>query len=274
VKLARLQRPEMATPVLAVSCDDVCYEVAELERRWRGSSDGDDFFARVVAARGAGLDELHARLTSGQRPTEARLLDGEYLPLPPFDPARGAYVQLGPSDRPAPVVFQHRDARALVGDGQPVPLKTGRAFVEVGLAVLLGDDLDHASAHEAMRSVLGFSLVIDWTAGDPWISPFEPQPPSQLGRELVVRPRLDSLLDRPLIISVDDAHSETRPIAARSQSIGESLAYLSQHVALCAGDLVGLGCVAGGRIEVAPGQRVQVRLRGGTSLAGWGARAC
>ena len=116
----------MAAPVTVLVCDGAFYDLATLEERWGWDAWGyaSDFHTRVLSLRCAGLAEVDARLRSGDRPTEARLLPGDLLPLAPCDDERAAYVQLAPRhvslSEPA---FALRDARSLVGDGQPVVVR-------------------------------------------------------------------------------------------------------------------------------------------------------
>jgi hypothetical protein len=273
VKVARLQLPELATPVVALCCDGAHYDVATLERLWRAESDGSDFFARVIASGSAGLAELHARLANGRRPTEARIRDGECLPLPPCDDTRSAYLQLAPAElRGDAPRFHHRDARAFVGDAQPVAVWTGSLAVEVGLAIVLGDDLERACEREARRAVLAWTLLIDWTIGDAWERD-APQPPSQLGPALCFRPRLEEVLEREIVLTVSGTRRTTSAIRVRAFSITECLAYLSHHVALRAGDVIGTGCVVGGRERVRVGEQVNVEVPGVMALSGFSVRA-
>jgi hypothetical protein len=271
VKIARLQVTDHATPVLALSCDGALYDVVTLERHAGLAEASGDFFERIVGARGAGLEALHARLLSGRRPTEARLREANVLPLPPFDASRAAYVQLGPADRGgAEPVFQHRDARAVVGDGQPVPVFGEPRFVDVGLGVVLGEDLDGATPSEARRAVLGYGLLVEWCAEDAWASAVAP-PVAQFGPQLVLAPP-ERIEDQRIVLSDGIARRELGPIRARTFSIAESLAFLSHRVALRAGDLVGLGRVADGRHPIVAGQRLQVELPSLGSMRGWAAR--
>ncbi|MBM4359063.1 MAG: fumarylacetoacetate hydrolase family protein [Deltaproteobacteria bacterium] len=267
MKVARLLVPERATPVLALVCDGALYDVATLERSFGNEEPHGDFFERVVVARGAGLDALQARLVAGRRPTESRILEPGGFPLPPFDPQRGAYVQLGPADEDAVVPgYQHRDARAVVGDGQPVPVFGEPSFVDVGMAVLMGDDLEAASAAEALRAAVGFSLLLEWCAEDAW-SRLAAPPISQLGATLVME-RLDRFNERTLVVTRGAARRETAPIGRRTFAVADSLAYLSHRVALRAGDVVGLGRVVGGREPIRAGELVSVALPGVVSLHG------
>jgi hypothetical protein len=281
LRIAVVRVAEIATPVVALVVDGAYYDLAALESFWsvRPAVEDCGFHARVLAARCAGLHELDARLRSGHRPTEARLLPGEYLPLAPCDPDRAAYLQMAPydlaDDLPA---YERRDSRLLVGDGQPVAFPAGveQPHYELGLAVVLADDLWRASAREAERAILGYTLLIDWTAcPDPWAAaPSRPSPPSQLGPELLVGVRERDIGGATVRVTIGEASHEAGSVGAWRFTPAESLAYLSQHTPLQAGDVVGTGCVPAGRAtgvdhSLAYGERLRVTLQGRLMLTGW-----
>ncbi|HZO16261.1 MAG TPA: fumarylacetoacetate hydrolase family protein [Polyangiaceae bacterium] len=255
MRIARVQIDEFAKPVVALVVDGAYYDVGALEERWNwldrfGPA---DFHARVVGARCAGLELLEMRVRAGDRPTEARLLPGEFLPLPPCDTDRATYVQLGPydDDHPTPR-FEHRYARTLVGHDQPAV--TSDPHAEAGLAVLLGEDLHRASAREAERAMLGFTLLLDWRGGS-----------SQLGPELVLGVSLRDLSARAVTL---DGHAAGNVGASRFHP-SEALAFVSQYMPLRAGDVVGLGCLANGRAAPAFSEPVTLSVDRFMTLRGW-----
>ncbi len=281
MRIALVRVEELATPVVTLVVDGAYYDVAALESIWSvpPAVEGSGFHARVLAARCAGLQQLDARLRSGHRPTEARLLPGEYLPLAPCDVDRAAYVQMGPYDLADELpAFQRRDSRSLLGDGQPVafPADVEQPHFEAGLAVVLADDLWRATAREAERAILGITLLIDWTAcPDPWAAaPSRPSPPSQLGPELLVGVAGRDIGEASLRLTIGEADREAGRVRAWRFCPAESLAYLSQHLPLRAGDVIGTGCFAGGRApdvgsKLAFGDRVRVTLESRLTLTGW-----
>ncbi len=281
MRIALVRVEEIATPVVALVVDGAYYDVAVLESVWslQSAVQGGGFHARMLAARCAGLEELDRRLRSGHRPTEARLLPGTYLPLPPCDPDRAAHVQLAPWDHPGEVpIYQQRDSRSLVGDGQPLVFPPGaqQPHLEVGLAVVLADDLWRATAQEAERAILGITLMLDWsTVDEPWASaPRDPGPASHLGAELLLGPRWAALGEAMVSLTIADRTYEAGQVAGWRFSPAESMAYVSQHRPLRAGDVVGTGCLPGGRApwgdrELAFGDRCSVSLAGGPRLTGW-----
>jgi hypothetical protein len=274
VRIARVQHEDSAAPLLALACDGAYYDVAVLEELFGGGSGYPvDFHGRVVAMRCAGLDAIDARLASGVRPTEARLAPASYLPLPPCDVARAAYVQLGPPEVDGGLRYQHRDCRALVGDGQPVSFPHGseRPHIEVGLAALMAEDLSRAGAEEAERAVLGLTLLVDWTMhARRWPdAPSGPDAASQLGPEIAVGPEGRALARAPLRVALAGGASHEARWPSAAPSPAEALARLSHFVELRAGDVVGLGALAA--LELGFGARVEVSAES-LRLRGWAAR--
>src|SRR4051794_9249252 len=94
MRIARIIHESSPFPVIALERDGALYDVAELDLRFATArtrellGGASDFFSRVVALGGAGLDELDQRLAAGYRPTEARLAPGSFLWLSPCDPDR------------------------------------------------------------------------------------------------------------------------------------------------------------------------------------------
>jgi hypothetical protein len=277
LRIARIQIDEFAKPIVALVCDGAYYDVGLLEKRWgwAGRFGPADFHGRVVGARCAGLEALEMRLRAGDRPTEARLLPGDYLPLPPCDPDRAAYLQLAPYDRADPEpTFERRDSRALIGHDQPVALPSDAESpnTEAGVAVVLGDELWRADAREARRAILGYTLLLDWSArADRWREAVRvPDAASQLGPELWVGA---SMRDLNAELLQGDARRPAGRVDAWRFQPAEALAFVSQHAPLRAGDVVGLGCLLGGRASPAFGEPVALALERGMTLRGWAVRA-
>jgi len=275
LRITHIQRPEQA-PTVALMCDGAFYDVLQLRRLWQPESPyrGDDFHTLVFSLRCLGFDSLYDRLWSGDRPTEARVHE-QPLVLPPCDPDRAAYIQMAPYNTAAQTpLFAHRDARGLVGHDQLVPFPAAASSVscEAGLAVLLKDHLYRASGTEAEEAVLGYSLLLDWSArpADSWSQGghLGPDAPSQLGPAIITTSELDDIEQLSATLSVGG--QPPRPAGRvgdwRFHAV-ESLAYLSQSVPLRAGDVIGIGCLPAGRIPVAGealrySQQVKVTLHG------------
>lgn len=272
----------MATPVLAFVCDGAVYDVAALETaqdtpHWAAT----DFHTRVCSLSCAGLGELYERVRAGHRPTEARLPPGSYLPLAPCDTDRAAYLQLSPYDRRAQEpAFALRDARGLLGDHQPIafPAQAPMVDVEAGLAAILREDLWRATPAEVDRAVLGYTLVLDWTA---WPSherwdgrPLPLDPPSQLGPALVTREELGGVAKLRAVMQVGSDEWTAGTVGDWTFPLAEAIAFISQHLPLQTGDVVGLGALPLGSPSsvgrtLAYGERVTLRVEGLAQLTGW-----
>lgn len=281
MRVAQVRVDEHASSVLALACDGELYDVDRLEAAWGVTHplSGRDFHTRVVSARGEGLDELDARLRQGPRPAAAHLRDGEYFPLPPCDLDRAAYIQLAPYGHAGTTpLFEHRDARGLVGDDQPVPFfgPVGELAVEAGVAAVLGDDLWQAGPREAERAILGLTLVLDWGRhGRAWSERLPcPASPSQVGPVVTMRQRLRDMAELDLELEVNGTSRRAGRIGDGARAPGETLGWMSHHLPLRAGDVIGLGCLPGGHVgrgEIQPGDRVRLTLKPLMRLAGWAA---
>ena len=249
MRLARLRKADFATPIVALFCDGAYYDVAELEARWfaRRPPLGGDFFERVVSRRASGLRELYDRLFLGDRPTEARIVAGEYLPLPPTAVDRCSLFRFGPVDEaPEEPRASVGNSRALVGDGSPAVFGGGGpAACEIGLAVVLAEDMSFATPQEAQEAVLGFGLMVDWHRGPRKAEAAEGGLglATHFGPDLVVRDRGTALVAEAML-TVDVGGQQREVVSAVCAfEPSEALSYLSQRCALRAGDVVGLGAM-------------------------------
>jgi hypothetical protein len=264
VRLGRVLHGSSPVPLLALERDGALYDAGELERVFGTPFSPDrlpgaaDFHTRTIALGGAGLAELDERLRAGDRPTTARLLPGSFTWLPPCDTDRALLVQLAPYDASTDEPL-HRlgDARGLVGHESVVPFPAAREGLEeetdaafaLGIAAILREDLAGAGPAEAERAVLGYTILNGWTAAAP-----EPRPgwsarpvPAQLGPVLVTPGEVGELGRLKAQIRVDGKVTATASVGGWAFSLAESLAWLSQWMELRAGDVIGAGCVRGGR---------------------------
>jgi 2-keto-4-pentenoate hydratase/2-oxohepta-3-ene-1,7-dioic acid hydratase in catechol pathway len=277
MKIARVLLEEHAPPQLALVCDGAYYSVAELERFWGVHDRPGDYYVRVFASGAAGLAELEARLLSGDRPTEARMHEGQFMLLPPHVPHRSAVWLFPPHGADSAVGLLQRDGRSALGDAQPVPMwDRGGPRLEVSMACLVGDELRHATRHEARRALMGYTLLLDWQVDDDrWQQGLRhPEPPLQLGPYLVTPPMLPRLPDMRLVIECDGQKAMSAAVGGWSVPPWERLAQLSRVTELRPGDVVGLGAVAGARLPAAGmplgyRQHVRVELDGVMALEGW-----
>ncbi len=163
MRIARLSQRSSARPRVALERDGALYDVEALEDALGAAIDvpGDrfDLHTRVVALGAAGLRELDVRLLKGERPSTARVLS-DFAPLAPFDTERARVVQVDLALRATRVLFGRNvtgqdDLVALPGDA------TAPA-VELGVALMLGEDLARATRKQAERALFGMALALDW----------------------------------------------------------------------------------------------------------------
>jgi len=250
MRFARVLLPSSPEPRLALERDGCLYDVVELESRFAAPllheppAALDDFHARVFALGCAGLGVLDDRLCAGDRPTEARLFPDELLWLPPCWPERALFVQLSSAPRDRAPRYQLGNARRLFGHKASVPFPCDEPSpdVEVSIAVFVGEELDGATVADAERAIVGYSILLGWVARE---AERESGPTrardfaATLGPLLVTRseaPRIDDLRVR---LRVDGAAEELVASLGSSLSFAEMLAFVSRHVPLAPGDVVG-----------------------------------
>lgn len=300
MRIARVLQGSYLAPTVALERDGALYDVETLDRMWdtqfspdrSGSGHGfadvcgaGDFHTRVVALACAGLDQLDERLRAGSRPTEARLLPGTFLWLPPCDAGRCAYLQMAPStpgsgDDEEPS-YWIGNARGLLGHEATVPFppREDEPELELGLAAVLGEDIRRATPEQAEQAILGYTIVNDWTARQQWrrdraraggearAKDFA----TQLGPVLVTKSEISDLSALTARIRVEgDEARPTSTLGACRVSIAEAIAFISDHIDLCAGDVIGAGCVATRRVPYGATARVAIERIG--VLAGRPAR--
>jgi hypothetical protein len=183
MRLARVLSAASPQPILALERDGALYSVSALEKWYVTAYSPDtfatssDFRSRVVALGGAGLAELDERLASGVRPSDARLVEGSFLWLPPSDDERAALVEVDvfSRDRDATPAIRLGSARSLVGHQSAAPLclssnaalsssvaSSSVAGCSAALAVILSDDLLRASPAEAERAMFAITPMLRW----------------------------------------------------------------------------------------------------------------
>ncbi len=279
MRIARVLSAGSPLPLLALERDGAVYDAGELDRIF-GTGLGpehlagaSDFHTRAVALGGLGLEALDDRLRSGDRPSAARLLPGTFVWLPPCDTDRAAYFQLAPYDASATEPL-HRlgDARGLLGHGSVVPYPSAEegAVFELGVAAVLRDDVRGASADEAERAILGYTVVNAWCGRDDaarqgWGAG---RVPAQLGPVLVTPGELGDLGRLKAHARIEGATAVTTTAGGWSFSLAASIAWVSRWIELRAGDVVGAGCVVGGRGEVPFGATVDLLVERVGKLTG------
>ncbi|MFO0549239.1 MAG: fumarylacetoacetate hydrolase family protein [Polyangiaceae bacterium] len=213
-----------------------------------GDVDAADFHARVVSLGAAGLRELDTLLARGFRPGEAWVEPSTFAPLAPCDTARATYVHIDPRASAAwPVRIGH--ARSLVGQDALLDVPDGEHLdFEVGVAALIGEDLERASATEVRSAIAGWMVLVEVVMLDveraatchlstprgsrvavgPWLTP-----PHASGR----------LEDARVSLTLRGATVDVGPLGEHfgARRAEEAIARASSLVPIAAGDLVGLG---------------------------------
>lgn len=260
MRVARVLHASSPLPIVALERDGALYSVASLDRAFATSyapnrfADSGDFHARVIALACAGLAELDDRLLAGDRPTEARLPPQSFLWLAPCATERAALVHMAPSDDEPAYFLGH--ARALLGHeaSSPFPPDEERPDFELCVAAVLRDDLRRATSTEARRAILGYAILNGWTARDEeerargvgWGVASARDFAPQLGPLLVTADEIGDVgaLRTQARVGADVLRCSS--VGSWRFDIAESIAYVSNHIELNAGDVISAPPVAGG----------------------------
>lgn len=284
MRIARIIHESSPFPVIALERDGALYDVAELDLRFATARTREllggacDFFSRIIALGGAGLDELDQRLAAGYRPTEARLAPGSFLWLPPCDPDRALLVHVT-RDHHGELAVRLGNARAILGHeaAAPFPHEETRPAPGLGIAAIVGDELCRATISAARRAILGVAIVNDWSARDleeRGLGPLHCRDfATQLGPVLVTT---DALLDAPILraqIRVGSVIVAEGALADPLDALAEAVACASQLVELHAGDLVTLATPLAPIDPVAHGAPVELLIERLGKLVGTAARS-
>lgn len=271
MRLARvfLASSSMPVPLSALMRDGCLYDIAELSRAFGlpveepTSAVVDDFFGRVLALGCAGLEALDERLFHGDRPSSARLAADEIVWLPPCLPERALWVALesAPAKGPATPRYHLGNARSLFGHQASVPFPNAEAtpIVEVAVAALLGEELFAATAEQAERAVIGYSVLLGFYAP----SEVELSGPcrardfaAMLGPTLVTKDEAGEVADRVVRLRVRGEIIELGRVIEDPFVLAESIAFASQHITLAPGDIISTPPLRG--VEVAFGETFDV----------------
>ena len=189
-------------------------------------------------------------LGAGRRPASARLLPEDIAPLAPCDATRATYVhadvrELATRGR---LAVRIGAARELLGQDALVGMPHGetRPDLEIGVAALIGEELDGATRKEARNAIVGYAVLNDWSARDTErdASPILASPKSlraQLGPCLVAARALPQLERLVAWVELDGKRVELGTLADLGISIDEAVAQVSSELALAPGDVVGVG---------------------------------
>ena len=284
MRIARIIHESSPFPVIALERDGALYDVAELDLRFATPrtrellGTASDFFSRIIALGGAGLDELDQRLAAGYRPTEARLAPGSFLWLPPCEPDRAMLVHVT-RDHRGELAVRLGNARAILGHvaAAPFPHSETRPTIALGIAAILGDELRRATVSASRRAILGAAIVNDWSARDleeRGLSPLHCSDfATQLGPVLVTMDALDAAPILRAQIRVGGAIVAEGALADPLGALAEAVACASQLVDLHAGDIVTLATPLASIEPVAHGVPVELLVERFGKLVGTAARA-
>jgi len=262
MRLARVLHPSSPNPLVALERDGCLYDAAELDRQFgtplwqRAAFDESDFHLRVFALRGVGLDKLDDYLRGGDRPTEARLSKGNLLWLPPCLADRALYVQVDqlPNIDASDGLPRYHigNARSLFAHQETVPFPHDEPYPEadVVIAALIGEELRASTVDAAEDAIVGYSILVRWIApnaerrgGPTHGRDFA----TSLGPVLVTKDEAGCIDTARVRLRV--ARDATDLVTARMSdwSLPEAIAFVSRHVPLGPGDVVGGRPIAGAR---------------------------
>jgi 2-keto-4-pentenoate hydratase/2-oxohepta-3-ene-1,7-dioic acid hydratase in catechol pathway len=251
VRIARFLERSTSRPRVGLERDGIIYDVEALEAALGAAVEipGDpwDFHTRVAALGCAGLRELDGALLQGKRPATAVLPTDGVAALPPCDTDRALYVHVDVGSRGAEPAVRLGAARSIAGQDALVDLPRGEGdpAVEVGVAILVGDDLREATPREAKSAILGVSVLADWRARE--TEQKAPAGATVRGLRAQIGPVLAGIGTVPkpaslaVSVTVRDQRHELGTVADLGLSLEAAVALASAHVDLRPGDVVGLG---------------------------------
>ncbi|RYD27533.1 MAG: FAA hydrolase family protein, partial [Lysobacteraceae bacterium] len=152
---------------------DAAVDITDVVRALVGEG-ADDLMIALIRKGPAALEEVRAGVAAGN--ADARRVDPTELTWqsPVITPSKIVCIALnnsaldpvtlrGPKDHPA---FFVKSQNALVGHGQPIPLKReyGLTHPEPELAVVIGRRLKNASPAEALDAIFGYTIMNDVTS--------------------------------------------------------------------------------------------------------------
>lgn len=164
-------------------------------------------------------------------------------------------------------VFYFGNPASLIGHEEPVPIPPGCAMLdfEVEVAAVVGRSCANATVAEASRSIIGFTLMNDWSARDlqrremrVGLGPAKGKDfATSLGPWLVTKDELESrragcAYDIPLTAHVNGAPYTLANLADIYWSFEEMVSFASRGTIIQPGDIIGSGtCGTGCIFELA-----------------------
>jgi len=179
--------------------------------------------------------------------------------------------EMGNDPKDPPFFFaKPADALVIGGAGVPYPPRTRDLHHEIELVVAIGRDGFGIEVEDALAHVYGYAAGIDLTrrdlqaeakkAGRPWemAKAFDHSAP--IG-EIVPAEKIGHPETGAIMLAVNGAERQRGDLADQIWKVAEAISYLSQFVALKAGDLVFTGTPAGVGAVVA-GDVIEGRIEG------------
>lgn len=255
MRVARLLQRGYARPRIALERDGSLYDVATLEAVLGAAvevgADPSDFHARAIALSCAGLVELDRALLTGRRPAASRVHPDAAARLAPCDTSRASYVHV--DTRAARPFVRVGHAPSLAGPGALIDLaaEESRPDVEVGLAVVISEDLERPTRREVDAAILGYAPMLDWIGLDQESARAGLGTArglrAQLGPELVVGVSARTLLGAPLTLHVAGRSCAVGSFAELALDVVAAVQLAANELALHAGDVVGVGPLTSAR---------------------------
>lgn len=279
MRVARLFQRSFARPRIALERDGALYDVEALEVALGAAlevgADPSDFHARAIALSCAGLVELDRALLTGRRPATSRVHPDAAARLAPCDTARASYVHV--DTRASRPFVRVGHAPSLAGPGALIdlPADETRPDVEVGIAVVISEDLERPTRREVDAAILGYALLLDWIGHDQESARAGFGTArglrAQLGPELIVGINARLLLAAPLTLRVAARAHDLGSFSKLALDPAAAVQLAASTVALRAGDVVGVGPLASARAlgaELAPHDAVALEAEHFGVLAG------
>lgn len=155
-----------------------------------------------------------------------------------------------------PPFFFEKPADAVVIDDAPIayPPQTADFHHEVELVVAIGKDGENIAESDALSHVFGYAVGLDMTRRDlqaqakkqgrPWTMAKGFDHSAPIGR-VVPAAQIGHLQAGAITLKVNGALRQSGDLSEQIWSVPETISYLSQFIALKAGDLIMTGTPAG-----------------------------
>jgi 2-keto-4-pentenoate hydratase/2-oxohepta-3-ene-1,7-dioic acid hydratase in catechol pathway len=237
----------------------------------------------LIAAGPAAWDAAHVVARAALEDGEA--LEPGMLDAPLKSPSKIACVGLNYHDHcretgmaapERPLIFA-KFPSSLVGPGAAIEWPDGlteQVDWEVELAVVIGRRIRHASEHEALEAIFGYSAANDVSARDlqfadqQWVRAKSIDSFCPLGPVIVTPDEFGDPQDKRLVTRVNGETMQDSTTAEMIFSVGEIVSFLSRACTLETGDLIltgtpwGVGGFRDPPVFLKPGDTVEVEVEG------------